>query len=276
MVFKFFELDQSKIVTKADPEVCRLRGAEHDDDAMTNGLTTLLPLVREHTGRFTGYDAKLRTELEYLAGEHGKAVAERKDQAAGGKKGSRKIEAQTLRKGKNLLRESIEGLDSAIVTRAPLPEETPEKYTESNTSFLERLTAIKGDIGHNSGPLRTKLENAATLLAEPKLSLRLAELVAEGRDLPKEVAAIIPLLPAKGEEKKAQQQAAKAATADLDKLQGLIYFNLKRFTKAGRSHYLRQGDPTTAALFNLSSINKGAPSGGGARGRGNIGGGGGE
>lgn len=255
MVYRLEELDWTMIVTIVDPEILRINGQRYDTPDVLEQKKRLDPLAEKYAGKIMGYDLKMRAEANYLEGVLVTRKAEREEQKKGAKQGTRKIETDTIRAGKLLLRQTATTLATAIRTRPMEEGQTLEQRADQTKLLNAQLEALRGQVKYEATTLRSKLESALTMTELAPLKARVIELQGE-RDVKAELTAMLGKLPTTSKSKETEKKRAIEETAALDVLDGLLYLNLKALVQAGRDHFIALGDHATAALFVLDVLNR--------------------
>lgn len=168
----------------------------------------------------------------------------------GGKQAKRGNEQRQVRRGKHWLRQAGTVLRNAA-----------ESPMEPNPELGEAIAPLMGRVSNDAQEVGSRVAAVLAVLPSAEWSAVLAPLIPSDSDLVatgQEIADGLPV--AKGAKKVAQQDAV-VDTADLDELDGKLWYFLKAANRAGRSYWLREGDRVRASEYNLDVLNgvPGAP-----------------
>jgi hypothetical protein len=180
-------------------------------------------------------------------------LATRKQQRTvgrGGKQAKRGNEQRQVRLGKHWLRQAATVVLNAV-----------ESPVEPHPELGEAVAPLMGRVSSDAQEVGSRVAAILALLQSAEWSAVLAPLIPGDSDLIAAGQEIADSLPAAKGAKKVAQQDAVVDTADLDELDGKLWYFLKAANRAGRSYWLREGDRVRASEYNLDVLNgvPGAP-----------------
>jgi hypothetical protein len=222
----------------------------NSDDVLSQHLYTKDLVARDGTNLAKhGFPVPWAAQMDALADQ----LASKKQQRTvgrGGKQAKRGNEQRQVRLGKTWLRQA-----GTILRNAS------ESPVEPNPELGEAIAALIRPVSNDAQEVGSRVAAVLAIFQGAEWSAVLAPLLPADSDLLAAGQAIADRLPdAKGIKKVAQQDAV-VDTADLDELDGRLWYYLKAANRAGRSYWLAADDRVRAAEYNLDLLHHvpGAP-----------------
>jgi hypothetical protein len=237
------------------PQDFRAIGERYSTADLVNEIDRLLPFGKR--------DSKPLTGLGFLPSDYTQLAAYR-DNLSGlsaeqkiskaNQMGATKVSRATIALGKSTVRLAASLAENLLSLRAIPKDETPEATEKIVTEVHEKIHALGGVIGTDSGKLRQRLGLVPVLFQDPALATASMELTAARDKLVADAASILAKLPAVAQAASSTRADAKEGTANVHETQGRAFWLLKRLAKTGRTFWSNQHNAAKAHDYQLNAL----------------------